>query len=111
MNITDLRPEVLAFAFEMERKLRLGDLKYGGQTWKGKQPVVILPWIRAEEMELRAALATGEPGDVAAEAADVANFALMIADVAGELDLDHAKEALAIQNDIKTLLPILYREP
>jgi NTP pyrophosphatase (non-canonical NTP hydrolase) len=84
-----LRPEVLAFAHAMEAKLRENDTRAG---WKNCSPKWLLGRLRGETRELASAIdkqdrATAAEGewerhgpDVCAEAADVANFAMMIAD-------------------------------
>lgn len=95
-----LRPEVLAFAQAMEAKLRENDHKGG---WKNDDPRALLRRLREETDELDPAVTAYEarrrerPGDddhvaeasrrVLREAADVANFAMMIADVCGALSV------------------------
>lgn len=74
-----LRPEVLAFARLMERQLRANDHKPG---WKNDTPVALMRRLEEEAQELNGALGWS-PVEVALEAADVANFAMMIADVCG----------------------------
>jgi hypothetical protein len=92
------RPEVAAFADLMEAQLRANDHKPG---WKGESAGAdLLPRLHEEADELREALrlwaaqvAWGSaalylPQNIAKvgrEAADVANFAMMIADVCGAL--------------------------
>lgn len=91
MTITDCRPEVRAFACLMEERLRANDHKYG---WKGMPPLSLYLRLQEESAELlRAVLnATAELKSergprraVAHEAGDLANFAMMIADVCGAL--------------------------
>jgi len=92
-----LRPEVLAFAQLMERQLRANDHKPG---WKNDLAMDLLPRLREETDELEEAtnrlakqLGWGDAAlylessrnNVAREAADVGNFAMMIADVSGVL--------------------------
>lgn len=79
MNDLELRPEVARFAQLMERRLRANDHKGG---WRGDTPHALLRRLREETDELYLAI-TAE--DVGNEAADVANFAMMIADVCGAL--------------------------
>lgn len=92
------RPEVRAFADLMEKTLQANDHKGG---WKDELPSLdLLPRLREETVELEEAIAFwitqtnwGEAAlympraveRVAREAADVANFAMMIADVCGAL--------------------------
>jgi NTP pyrophosphatase (non-canonical NTP hydrolase) len=85
------RPEVAAFADLMERELRANDHKPG---WKGENPWPLLDRLREELGELWDELQPGSRtnigawrGRVGAEAADVANFAMMIADVCGALSV------------------------
>lgn len=103
-----LRGEVLAFALLMERELRENDHKGG---WDECGPGWLLRRLGQEVDELRRAMKRHEdlrrknyldPGEqsvhlerarreLASEAADVANFAMMIVDVCGALG--YAKEA------------------
>jgi NTP pyrophosphatase (non-canonical NTP hydrolase) len=91
----DLRPSVAAFAALMERVLRDNDHKGG---WQDCEPEWLLMRLRQEVAELDEAMQKGTiarrdesgrtsdwPADIAREAADVANFAMMIADVRGAL--------------------------
>lgn len=88
-----VRPEVLAFALAMEERLRANDHKGG---WSKDHPLALYKRLLEEAIELRTEVevnlwrVTGPSGDedrthVRHEAADVANFALMIADVCGAL--------------------------
>lgn len=96
-QVDGLRPEVLAFAHLMEAQLRANDHKPG---WKEEFADELFPRIQEEAEELREAIAHhgrqvswGEMAlflpqsiaEVGREAADVANFAMMIADVCGAL--------------------------
>jgi len=91
----EVRPEVRSFAREMERKLRLNDHKGG---WSDCNPFWLLYRAREELAELeaevirRSAWGRGvspkvrkdlDPARVLEEAADVANFVMMLADVVG----------------------------
>ena len=71
-----LRPEVLAFALEMESKLRANDHK---AHWRECSLDYLLTRLEQEALELREAINCGD--GVIGEAADVANFAMMIADI------------------------------
>ena len=97
LDSTYLRHEVLAFAVLMERQLRANDHKPG---WKDDFASDLFERVLEEACELREAITIhgaqvswGEmalylPQAVARvglEAADVANFAMMIADVCGAL--------------------------
>lgn len=109
----ELRPEVLAFAHLMERKLRENDHKPG---WKRDNPQALLCRIGDETRELALAVAgwganltqgmddLGRGADplsladrqirVGREAADVANFAMMVADRCGGLELPAALQSV-----------------
>ena len=92
----ELRPMVKAMAQAMERKLRENDHKGG---WARDSPDALLYRLSEESGELRRAVMThgyfvrtrpGEPLEAAIklvvdEAADVCNFAAMVADVVGGL--------------------------
>lgn len=82
-----LRPEVRAFAEVMEAQLRRNDHKPG---WKHDEPDALLKRLREETEELQEVCdeQTSDSGpEILREAADVANFAMMIADVCGGLDV------------------------
>ncbi len=73
-----LRPEVIAFAVAMETKLRMNDFKGG---WQDMSEGDCVDRIQDELQELELAVVRDEPAVVVlAEAADVANFAMFIAD-------------------------------
>ena len=82
------RPEVVAFADAMEARLRANDFKGG---WDALTPDWLMARIVQEAGELALSVA-GEMGGEAVlyEAADVANFAMMVADVCGELVCSNA---------------------
>jgi phosphoribosyl-ATP pyrophosphohydrolase len=77
----NLRPEVLAFAKAMEAKLRMNDAKGGWGNLTAGQVVKRL----REELEEMCTAALMQEGGVLEEAADVANFAMMFAQLSGEL--------------------------
>lgn len=81
----ELRPEVAAFAQLMETRLQENDHKDG---WKEDWPEDLFERLRQEAEELDELISTGsgdahheDCDDIAAEAADVANFAMFIVDV------------------------------
>jgi NTP pyrophosphatase (non-canonical NTP hydrolase) len=74
----ELRDSVDRFAQQMERKLRANDHRPG---WMNDSPEALLRRLREEVDELEAVVKANGPG-VVGEAADVANFAMMIAEVA-----------------------------
>lgn len=79
-----LRPKVLAMAELMETKLRKHDADWGDDGWVNADPFDLLVRMRQEGEELEEAV-TEERKDMAEEAADVANLAMMIVDAAGGL--------------------------
>lgn len=90
-----IRPVVLAFAHLMEAKLRENEWKGG---WQKCSPESLLARVREETDELAEAIGPGSRTDVglwrplvANEAADVANMAMMVADVCGGLDAEACK--------------------
>ncbi len=84
--MTPPRTEVQLFADAMEAKLKANDHKGG---WKGCVPSWLLRRLAVEVRELTDAVKRRKegwpPGKIRGEAADVANFAMMIADVCGDL--------------------------
>ena len=107
-----VRTEVLAFALLMEGKLRRNDYK-GTTGWKDDHVFMLEPRVREEAMELRDVIRDHKVGTLAGaleaivrgakleegedrsvrqligeEAADVANMAMMVADVCGCLNLN-----------------------
>lgn len=82
-----MRPAVHWFANEMERQLQENDHKSGWDTLSLKW---LLNRLRQETQELERAIAKGT--GITDEAADVANFAMMIADNSA-VDAAHARAA------------------
>lgn len=83
-----LRPEVAAFAAAMEAQLRKHDGARGVRGWANAYHGWLMDRLREEVDELDGVLLrVFKPGppEVLPEAADVANFAMMIADVCGDL--------------------------
>jgi NTP pyrophosphatase (non-canonical NTP hydrolase) len=76
------RAEVAAFAGLMEDRLRRHDDRRGARGWRVESRHFLFGRLREEVEELRGAVV---PDAIAEEAADVANYAMMIADVAGGL--------------------------
>ena len=74
----DLRYPLRKFACLMEEKLRQNDYK-GKEGWRGNDLNNLFSKLLEEVHELHLALGTGK--DVDEEAADVANMAMIIADV------------------------------
>ncbi|WP_426751755.1 hypothetical protein [Myxococcus sp. Y35] len=78
----DMWPTLTAFTLEMRRLLDKHRPRKGGREgWVRDAPATLLRRVREEANELANALATGAtPAVVMAEAADVANLAMMVAD-------------------------------
>ena len=76
-------PFVLAFAVRMEAKLAKNRHKGDRDGWLKDAPWPLFVRLLGEMSELERAIREGEsPEDIADEAADVANFAMMVADSA-----------------------------
>ena len=84
------RQEVIAFADAMETKLRANDWK---SHWSGCTKQYLSMRLTQEREELRRAIADGDADQIIAEAADVANFAMMLADNAKRDDARAALDA------------------
>jgi hypothetical protein len=100
--LCDARPEVIAFALAMERKLEARDAR-GYRGWIGMPYTYLLQQMRhkvfelqnqVDMLELESQLAT--PQSVLDEAADVANLAMMVADNAGALGLRSESDGHAL---------------
>lgn len=82
----EIRHSVMVFAIEMEKKLRANDHKGG---WENTEISVLFNELRVESGELFSVMYHSDgkvdPKSVVEEAADVANFAMMIADNARKL--------------------------
>jgi len=82
VRLSDVRPEVAAFAIAMEEQLRVNDYKGG---WRNCRLATLLGRINDELDELKSAVGEHmeewDGHNVVKEAADVANFALMVADI------------------------------
>lgn len=87
MGDVELRPEVARFAQAMELTLRRHDAVKGSTGWKSAQSRDLLDLLGTELRELRRVVARGDaPTRVLAEATDVANLAMMVADVCSALE-------------------------
>jgi NTP pyrophosphatase (non-canonical NTP hydrolase) len=80
--VAELRAEVEWFATAMERKLRANDHK---RHWHNLSMQHLSARLTQERKELYAAIASHDADKVLEEAADVANFAMMVADMARRL--------------------------
>lgn len=74
----EIRAEVAEFAQLMERELRANEHKGG---WKTCSAMSLHCHLQEEVVELLQAVLHGDPDQITEEAADVANMAMMIADV------------------------------
>jgi hypothetical protein len=72
------RPQVEAFADAMEAKLRKHDWQY---HWSGLAVQYLFSALDDTSKELRAAVTVGNPTIALRKAADVANYAMMLADI------------------------------
>jgi hypothetical protein len=90
---TELRPEVLAFARLMELRLREKDADKGA-SWKDKTDLSLLVAAIPKFHSLETSIQRGR-SHITVHTVDLANYCMMIADVAGALDAAPAKvEAL-----------------
>lgn len=78
INVIPVRAEVRQFSEGMERKLRLNEHKGGSAAWRQMGYWELFDRLQDEAWELYRAIQGGE--DITDEAADVANFAMMISD-------------------------------
>lgn len=83
--------ELAAFTAECQRKLDLNAYK---GTWKDENPWWLLDRIEEEIEELAAELSKLRRNveSIRSECCDIANFALMVADVAGGLEATYKEE-------------------
>ena len=79
----NIRPEVLRFAKQMEKVLKENDHK---QHWSNCSVGYLLGRAGDELGELRRAIKSKDPQKIKKEATDLANFAMMIADVGGKYE-------------------------
>jgi NTP pyrophosphatase (non-canonical NTP hydrolase) len=80
----EIRDPVLLFAAMMELRLREHDGEKGRHGWRDERLSWLFQRLYIEYEELRLALETDNTEAILKEAADVANFAMMIADVEKE---------------------------
>lgn len=106
MNNAGLRPEVITFAYAMERRLRQNDLLKGATGWRHEAPGALMQRVWEETQKLQVALvvyprdAPNYYASIGKEAADVANMAMMVSDVCGALDIDASEERKAVDADV-----------
>ena len=83
MDTSEIRPSVLWFAGQMETKLRENEHK---GNWTTRPDGDLLVDLEGEVVELEDSIALQtNPTEIIKEAADVANFAMMIATKHGEI--------------------------
>ena len=94
----ELRTELRWFVQEMEWKLQANDHKGG---WRECHPFALFERLQEEVEEIRAQL-NADPDDIAklvAECADVANFAMMIADVIRRVKGGWREQITSVERD------------
>ena len=79
-TVTEVRNSVDWFAKQMERKLKINDYKGG---WKKCELQYLSMRLTQERKELTDAIASKDFQKIIDECADIANFAMMIADMFG----------------------------
>lgn len=86
-TLSGIRPAVIWFAFQMERKLKANDHKGG---WKKCTNTFLLGKLTEESIEIRESIKRlgTTPLDRINECADVANIAMMLAMNNGKLEAD-----------------------
>jgi hypothetical protein len=88
----ELRPALMWFAMLMEQKLRHHDSSRGESGWRGDESLGLIPaerqdlvhWIKSKLEKLNTAVLTKDPISVTNAAVDIANLAMMVADLWGE---------------------------
>lgn len=98
-------PYVLRFATEMEAKLDANRHKGDRQGWLSCTPHSLLTRLKEEVQELEDAMRDGRFESAKGEAADVGNFAMMIADVVEQYFL--TARAHRINDDAPTLAELV----
>jgi hypothetical protein len=79
-----LRPEVMAFAMLMEKRLSQKD-EDKGTRWKSKDPFDLICDTGLTAHRLRCAVTDNDISSTIRHAVDLANFSMMVADVSGAL--------------------------
>lgn len=94
-------PYVLAFAELMEAKLEKNRHKGDRDGWISDSEDELYERLKQESRELGNEIRKYEsPEKIALEAVDVANFAMMIADVAGELEIRPISDSSEVKNEL-----------
>lgn len=96
-QVQELRPEVMAFALLMEQRLRDKDAEHGGNSWQSASAKEIVIPTTAKALHLDSVVRDVHHLNLSPikHAVDLANYAMMIADVAGALETnaDEARDA------------------
>ncbi len=99
--VQELRPEVLAIALLMEARLREKD-EDKGQSWKGLQPMQLMVHASSKAVRLESLVCSdASPSDYVHHAVDLANYCMMIADVAGALETENGGAGWAGLDEVK----------
>lgn len=93
-----MRAEIEIFANLMNDRMDLRHKKYGGDTWKKDSLQGLMNHLKDEIEELQDALDSDATDNIIEESVDVANMAMMIADVAGGLSTNIEKRKCEICN-------------
>jgi hypothetical protein len=105
--VQELRPEVLAFALLMEQRLRDKD-EDKGQSWKDVSDIDHLRVNATSKIfMIETAIDQGKNKAAAGYAVDLANYAMMIADVAGVLKLPEEQAEEWKRDDKRTYCTLL----
>lgn len=76
-----IRPTVFSFAYEMEKQLKSNDFKGG---WSDEHKTFLYQKLDKKLSELRRPLSNGKKVEITEICADIANYAMMIADNEGD---------------------------
>lgn len=104
-QVQELRPEVLAFALLMEQRLREKDADKG-TSWKNMNHDVLRVHASSKMSRLETSILHDLPHD-AVHAVDLANYCMMIADVAGALKLPVEPDQQWYRDDKQTYCVLL----
>lgn len=94
----EVLPEIAAFARVMDAKIKGHNIDRGEYGWRTASPARLMEWLDRYVEALRDAVTlpslARDPAKVTSKAANIANLAMMIADVAGDLDAAATPEPL-----------------
>lgn len=104
MELLEVRPQVAAFAIAMEERLRANEHKGG---WSACRPDWLWYRLMEEACELKNEIdkagVAWNGASVLHEAADVANMAMMVADVTGGLFIHKVAREIRKLNELKRI--------